>query len=175
MGVPVCIHKERLAGITEPVCALVLDIDGVLNRVTTGSRGVLPRKPGLPLEWVVGIDPELAVLLNGVNRANLVVIIASSWRVAHGLDQTEDALNRAGYTGMVVGATPNLGNRRDQEIQEFLDVWKAQKDLPPIASIAILDDCDPESMGHLKTRLVQTDPMNGLNAEDVQKVRVLLG
>jgi hypothetical protein len=138
-----------------------LDIDGVLNN----------RRSRLG-----GIDPVHVEHLNTlVARTGAKVVISSTWRMAGRTAVAED-LATAGFRGKVIGVTPDLTRRaqglwtapeRGTEIQE----WLRQPSRTP-HTIVILDD--EADMGSLLPFLVQTDPLDGLTAQDVERAAAIL-
>ena len=152
---------------------LFLDIDGVVNSVNTGDRGVRPLHPGpdTPDGWIDGIDPEKVTILNRIIAATgAQIVISSSWRRQHGLAETTDTLRRAGLQADVIGETPHSTPHRSVQIQQFLDAWAGEN----IAAFIILDDY--EDMRLLNHRFVHTDPMNGLSEADADRaITMLLG
>lgn len=140
---------------------IFLDIDGVLN----SERWLM----SLGEAWNrTHIDPAAVAVLNQVVRAtDAVVVISSTWRKMHTKAAIRGFLKDAGFTGTVIGITPDFNKLaryerptkdgsfvRGDEIAEWL------KDRPDIESFVILDD--DSDMGALKHKLVQTTSTDGL-------------
>lgn len=151
---------------TFPLRIVFLDFDGVLN-----SEHWDRTRP-----WSkVDLDPQAVQRLNQLNYLDVRYVISSSWRKdAAFLGQHEpiEALLRAfGFTGHVVGRTPDLASRitatqRGQEILAWLE------EQPAVESFVIFDDDD--DMGPVADRLVQTDWRYGLQDEHLTAARELL-
>lgn len=140
---------------------LFLDIDGVLNCVTT--PGSCSQK----------LDPVMVARLNRViTKTCPIVILSSSWGLAQG--RTEQALRQAGFIGHLHGETPNLwpsrseatdvvpAKTRGDEIAAWLEEW------PDIDAFAIVDD--GADMGELLPHLVQTSWETGLQDAHVDEL-----
>jgi hypothetical protein len=158
----------------DPLRIILLDIDGVLHSVKTSPNGIKPVHPGrhIPPEQIVGVDRSHMERLNRVIEATgALVVISSSWRNSHGMDETRDTFKRAGFAGTILTGTPSMGHRRSGDIQTFFDDW-GRDDRPRIASYVILDD--EESMDHLTPRLIVTDAMQGLSDMDADKAISML-
>lgn len=170
------IYRDRVPG-DAPVRLGFLDIDGVLDAEDMKGVGVKPRESRINLDWVLGIDPHRVALINQVlgfpEEYRVFVVLSTSWRISAGVGQTEDALRRAGFAGVIVGATPNLGNKRAEEIQAFLEDWNAAS-MPSVQRYVIFDDAEAESLKHLKDCLVQTIPGKGIGWAEVFKAQQML-
>jgi hypothetical protein len=156
---------------------LFLDFDGVLN-----SHVFAKKKPG----GVLGLDPLAIELVNYIcKRTNAFVVVSSTWRLGETKDSLQDMLNSVGFTGTIIGTTPDLSGHLDQktglwigssqrgdEIQAWIDSYQ-QFTYGPIESFAIIDD--DSDMCHLASRHVKTSFSVGLTAADARRVVKLLG
>jgi HAD domain in Swiss Army Knife RNA repair proteins len=134
---------------------LFLDFDGCLNHART---------TGDDLEK---IEPSAVALLNDIDAH---IVISSSWRHCHSVDELKRVLVRNGLrdADRVIGQTPVLDDcPRGDEIQAWLTAHHVEP-----SQIAILDDVD--DMEHLSPRLVLTDMADGLLPVHVQRVNELL-
>jgi HAD domain in Swiss Army Knife RNA repair proteins len=136
---------------------IFLDFDGVLNDrkwlVRDGARDDL--------------DPERVKLLNWLVRATEAkIVISSSWRILHPLEELQLILDRAGFLGEILGVTPGGGGVRGTQIQRWIDSnnFKGQ--------FVILDD--DSDMEHLMDRLVKTNFETGLQPQHVKSAIALL-
>ena len=130
---------------------IFLDIDGVLAPIRNWER-------------YEGLDPACVAVLNSVlSRAHADVVISSTWRYSRTVPELQAALESAGFTGRVIGATPTdlSGAERGDEIA----AWLAEH---PVDAYVIVDD--HADMGALKSRLVLISPAQGLQATDVPRV-----
>ena len=134
---------------------IVLDIDGVLNSITTVARG-----DGLQ-GW---LDPRNVAMLELLmtQAGHPALLVSSSWREHRSVAAVTDILRAGGVNGQVIGATPVLpGRPRHVEIE----VWLAAQPVRPTRFV-ILDD--EHEMGPLAPWHIRTSRLHGLTAEDVE-------
>jgi hypothetical protein len=144
-----------------------LDIDGVLNSDRyVKSRAQVDTNDLWTLE---DIDPAAVGILNAlVEKSGAKVVISSSWRHHHSLEEIRALLGERGFRGNVLDATPRLfGESRGTEIRTWLRVQVHEAH-----SFVVLDD-DPAT-GELDARWVLTDPVVGLTDADVERALTLL-
>lgn len=136
---------------------IFLDFDGVLNSHEWQLRRHESRRErGATL----GLDPAAVGLLNQlIDRTGAQVVVSSVHR-KDGLRHCRRLLTRCGFTGEVIGQTPDLQTLRGLEIQAWLDAQEAPD------TFVILDD-DSQDMAHLLDRLIQTGFHNGLTQAHV--------
>lgn len=162
---------------------LFLDFDGVINNSRTWSEFARSGDEML----VIPTAPECIERLNRlVAETGARVVISSSWRNFAGWDSLAPALATRGFTGEVIGETPNLVNEPG-----WLDRWRTREGAPfayerlergweirewiaahDVTAFAILDDCS--DMAELKPWLVHTDAEIGLDDPDVERAKWLL-
>ena len=136
----------------------MLDFDGVLNHSRTKERY---SRTGQPNSSIIGFDPRnVAVLNQFLEPARVKIVVTSSWRWTHTLDELKALLKTAGVHGEVIGATKrqSMANR-GLEIQGWLDANG------PVEAFVILDDSS--DMGHLLPKLVQTSMETGMREKHV--------
>lgn len=95
---------------------LFLDIDGVLNCITTTQR--------YRSSSMYGIDPEKVALLNQVlERTGAKVVISSTWRLLTPELELTTYLRNQGFRGEIVGMTPDDERTgfRGNEIKRWLE------------------------------------------------------
>ncbi|KKN20757.1 hypothetical protein LCGC14_0932230 [marine sediment metagenome] len=130
-----------------------LDIDGVLSG-----------------EYVSGGDWLTKSLIERLNQIVLPtcaeVILSSSWRTVHSLQEIEARLRFVGYKGQLDGATPMEEESRGLGIAEFLRNYPGRH-TSGYGSVTILDD--DGDMAPLEHRHVKIDVRFGLRDEDVEK------
>jgi len=154
---------------------LFLDIDGVLNSAAWLYASDRPEgMEFLGNEHLMVSNPAAVARLNLIlSKSGAEVVISSSWR--HGFDpgRMQDILDRAGFSGKVIGATPTWmgnGNVRGDEIQAWLDDnggrGKATENYGWPDPFVILDD--DADMAHLLPKLVHTTWAHGLLDEHVE-------
>jgi hypothetical protein len=127
-----------------------LDFDGVLNSLADVAFG----------KASACFQAAAVERLNAIVRqSSAKVVISSSWRVYHSLDELRTLLGNAGFDGEIIGCTPvsqnkearglaDIGVIRCQEIQAWIDAHPS-----PLTSFVILDDLDLEPLAayHVKT------------------------
>jgi hypothetical protein len=137
---------------------LFLDIDGVLN-----SDRYRYTQPIGTLE-IDMFDPAAVATLNAITaRWQLKVVVSSSWRAMPNLERI---LRAKGVEAEIIGSTPSRAGPRGQEIS----LWLAEHS--EVTAYVILDD--GHDMGDLLGHLVHIDSRQGLQPEDVARVRRVL-
>lgn len=127
-----------------------LDIDGVLNSSASLSDGV-------------HIVPDKVIMLRRLcTQVKAKIVISSSWRIAHSLQEIRTVLRAAGLYGIeVIGVTPISGDGfRGKEIES----WLANNDY--VSQYVIIDD-DSDFMEYQKPRFVQTNDATGLTYREI--------
>ncbi len=144
-----------------------LDFDGVLN-----NYGFLKQQP----HRMDRLDPAAVARLNAIlERSGAKVVISSSWRIHHSLDELRQRLCEVGFAGEVIGRTPDISweeygdpfRGRAEEIQSWLEQHRE-----PLESYVVLDDIYLEDLAHV---LVKTEFMAGLGDEHVEAALAILG
>lgn len=141
-----------------------LDFDGVLN--SADRWDAIPHPPGRRSDKV---DPLAGKLLaDMVREHNLYIVVSSTWRLLHTLDELRTFLEPHGIDrDRVIGTTGCDPDRwRHKEIQAWMDdEGLTDRD------IVILDD--DGFMGPLQHRLINTTWALGLLPEHVVQMRQL--
>ncbi len=144
-----------------------LDFDGVLNSLTNIVFGIS------------GFKSEAIDRLNQiVHRSQAKVVVSSSWRVTHSLEELRTLLAEAGFRGEVIDCTPQhvtmvptqfmrAGTIRCHEIQTWLDAQSFE-----VESFVILDDIELEELAAFH---VHTDLDEGLCDHHVDQALGILG
>lgn len=145
---------------------IFLDFDGVLNSVEYWRRGSHRDANDTSLM----LDPAAVGLVNQiVRRTGAKVVISSSWRILPSM-RANEALNRCGFIGDIIGETPNLRDGvlvRGHEIQAWLDAH------PEVKAFVILDD--DSDMAHLAGNLVKTVHAVGITQANADAAVLTLG
>ncbi len=146
-----------------------LDFDGVLN-----SMADFAFKTTSTL-----FDAAYIARLNAiVGQSGAKVVISSSWRVRHSVDELRTLLHSAGFKGDVIGSTPifqydtaqglcDIGEIRSAEIKAWMDAHPV-----PIASFVVLDDLE---LSPLAAHQVLTDMIEGLRDHHIEQALAILG
>lgn len=113
-----------------------LDFDGVLNHGYDKVRGA-------PSGFDYSV-PSCVLALNALTRAmDAKIVVSSSWRLQHTLDELRTTLRLWGVEAPVLDVTPDLEDAsgfpaaRIAEIRAFLDLCPE-----PVEAFAVLDDQD---------------------------------
>lgn len=107
------------------------------------------------------VDAEAVARVQKIcNATGAKVVVSSTWRKLNTLQQLKDILSSHGFTGEVIGTTPNLNAKRGSEISQWLNANKQ------VESFVIIDD--DSDMVHLMDKLVQTSFDKGLQDEHVE-------
>jgi hypothetical protein len=161
--------------VTEERGVLFLDMDGVIN----SDRWIRETKPPFT---TIGMIDEVAVALLAeiVLATNAQIVVSSSWRVGHSLQDLRALLALKGLPESVefIGATPVLTPRkmsmtvaRGEEITAWLD---GQSSRP--RRYVVIDD-DARAIGSRREHhehFVRTNPEHGLTRADVERaIRIL--
>ena len=114
-----------------------LDIDGVLNQGYDKVRGA-------PSGFDYSV-PSCVLALNGLTRAlQASIVISSSWRLEHSLEQLRTVLRGFGVEAPIIDVTPEIDDARGfpaariAEICHFLD----HQEHGVVESFVVLDDQD---------------------------------
>jgi hypothetical protein len=149
---------------------IFLDIDGVLNsHESFNEYHTRTGKPSNGSQFSPGAVANLNALLAAVPDAE--VVISSSWRILHPLEELRALFASNGVTDRIIGVTPNLNTIRGVEIARWLydnRLW-----LGVDVHIAIIDDDDAD-MGSLVPYLVQTKFAKGMQTEHISQAVELL-
>lgn len=134
--------------------AMFLDFDGVLHPSVEGATDFVE---GAPVHTTFfGWLPMLVTLLEP--HPNVVVVVHSSWRFTHDLDELRELLGPLG--ARVVGTTPP--GPRYESIRWWLHLN------PAYSGHRILDDDRREFPSPPPAELIVCDPRTGVSAPDVQ-------
>lgn len=159
---------------------IFLDIDGVLNSTAWLIREgremaeAARRDAGFRTAWLAeadhALDPEAVHNLQRlVDVTSARIVVSSTWRKHHSVNNLERMLHRRGLKERILGCTPHInkgygdpsGERgRGREIAAYCELISDD-----IEGIVILDD--DGDMGMLRKYLVKTSNLNGLTAVDV--------
>ncbi len=155
---------------TSPVRIIFLDFDGVLNSTDYAYRS--KSNGGL-----IGLDPQAGMKLQLLAQtARADVVVSSTWRLYRKRTELCDLLRGIGYTGRVLGKTPDLAHinvnmsvPRGAEIEMWM---RENARRYPVESFVILDD-DSDMTPH-QARHVKTHFAVGLTFADVDKALAIL-
>jgi hypothetical protein len=144
-----------------PLC--FLDFDGAI--VTRSSMVYAMTKENRDVEM---LDPVCIERLNRIVEATgAKIVISSTWRILHTLEELKLWLKEKGFRGEVIGSTPVLYMERGVEIQTWLGAKGCDR-----SSFVIIDDDD--DMAHLLHKLVRTNMDGGLLDHHVdQAIKIL--
>jgi hypothetical protein len=144
-----------------------LDFDGVLN-----NHGFLQQQP----HRLDRIDPTAVGRLNTiVARSGAKVVISSSWRIHHSLEDLRERLGEVGFEGEVIGQTPDIswGEYGDPFIGRAREIQTWIEEHPePLESFVVLDDIYMDDIAQF---LVKTEFTTGLEEAHVDAALAILG
>lgn len=150
---------------------VLFNINGVLN-----TEDYLKKSPVSPHDWEgfkadYLLDPALVAKLNPL-VGKVQFICTSRWEVRFGLDEIEAAMQRAGFTGYLSGATPKkMSSYRCNEIGWWLES-RGVKDIfdPRSLTYVALDCYDVSYPGKKAFPQVLVSSKTGLTEENVYLV-----
>ena len=129
---------------------IFLDFDGVVAPIRRWDR-------------YEDLDPTCVQLLNEIVKGSADdVVVSSTWRYGKTVAELQAMLDAKGFKGRVMDMTPTLPAGADRS--EEISAWLAGND---VAAYVIIDD--HVVTGELRTRLVLTEPGNGLRPADVPR------
>ena len=139
---------------------LFLDIDGVLNSTNFYiERSEKHELDSRAVKW-------LSDLVNDI--PNLDVVISSSYRKLHSLDEINQILQLYGATFTAIDVTPNLNTFRGVEIQK----WLSDNRNNNFKKYAIVDD-DSDMMIWQQANFILTDGYWGLSPNHCYRIKRL--
>ena len=148
---------------------IFLDIDGVMATRKSYSNYRMDRK------WGVADVPFDAASVANLNRITDVtgakIVISSSWRAMHKLDELKQIFLNEGITGEIIDVTPDkhYSVSRGKEIHAWLsDKWSS------IKSFVILDDEVFDIKQLFENNMVQTSMVLGLTEDFTNKAIEIL-
>ena len=146
-----------------------LDFDGVLNSLSDIAFSA----------GSTAFQAHFITRLNAIVRGSgAKVVVSSTWRVNHSLEELRNLLGTSGFEGEVIGCTPvfdyerarglsDIGVIRCNEIQAWIDAHPIT-----LTSFVILDDLDLEPLAAYQIR---TDMEAGLCDHHVHEALAVLG
>lgn len=146
---------------------IFLDLDGVLNSEKYVHE--------MGKDWDGNqIDPKAVIRLNKiVDITDAKIVVSSSWRIEHSLENLKKIFIDNRIIGEVIGCTPVLGTDRSAEIS----VWLSNN---PVDNFVILDDDRLEAARDCSDPLfdehfVRTSWLDGLQDRHADKaIRILM-
>jgi diphthamide synthase subunit DPH2 len=141
---------------------IFLDIDGVLRTHKSDLEWSLQLGVPIPLSvYDRRFDRKIVSYINevvGYTRAKIV--ITSTWRVKHSLEELKQIFRDNGINAEIVGKT-DIGLNRGEEIEQYISENE-------IENYVVIDDQVNDILKHIpKERVIKVDPIKGF--EDVDK------
>lgn len=135
---------------------LFLDIDGVLNNTSSMAEGV-------------HLIPEKLIMLRELcTELDFRIVISSSWRILHSLEQIHDFFHLLGFpeTHKIIDVTrrANPSEFRGHQIEDWL------LDNPQVHRYVIIDD-DSDMLEYQKSSFVHINRHIGLSYRDINDIR----
>jgi hypothetical protein len=146
---------------------IFLDIDGVLNSEVFQKYRNNPISKEYPL---CDIDPYAINLLNKlVDDTNSVIVITSVWRLSRTLEELQLLFSRVGFTGVIVGKTPRLG----EDTVRGNEIYKWIKDHEELIGTKYFDD-DSDMLLWQQHNFIKIDGYCGLTSTNCYKAEYIL-
>jgi hypothetical protein len=148
---------------------IFLDIDGVLR--TDKSDKYWSSITGKAIPKIVfdrNFDKNAISTINEIiHYTGAKVVITSTWRVQHSLEQLKLIFKSRGFQGEIIDIT-NVGYSRGEEIQEWLDTHTVNK-------YVVIDDNIKDIQVHINPkRIIHCNPNIGLCSDQFEKITDLL-
>lgn len=141
---------------------IFLDIDGVLRTHESDLEWSL--RLGVPIPVSVYErrfgQKAISCINEVVGYTRAKIVITSTWRVKHSLEELKQIFRDNGITSEVVGTT-GIGIDRGEEIEQYISDNE-------IESYVVIDDQVNDILKHIpKERIIKVDPLIGF--EDIDK------
>jgi hypothetical protein len=148
---------------------IFLDVDGVLR--TDASDRYWSEVTGEPIPQSVFdrlfSSHSIAILNEIIYITGAKVVITSTWRVQHSLEDLRNIFKIRGFRGEIIDKTNIIGNR-GEEIQEWLDTH-------PVNKYVVIDDSVKDILIHINPkRVVKIESNIGLNDSHFDSITDLL-
>lgn len=156
-------------GKTPTMKVIFLDCDGVLN--SWGHPDATGYCGGRDFDTITtAIMGHLSAI---VEATGAKVVISSTWRKKYTIAEFNTAFRALGFTGEVIGRTPEMW-RTDDGAHVFRgdEILMWLRAHPEVESFVVLDD--ESDMSRVIGRLVRTDFTTGLTAEDAARAIEML-
>ena len=126
---------------------IFLDIDGVLNSQLYAEKHIKEdNESNTSVKYPMSeIDPISVGFLNGlIEDTGAEVVISSTWRFGHTIEELQNILEQRGFKGKIIGFTPDLHSKepaalRGNEIYKWMEdnIEYSERELTPYV---IFDD-----------------------------------
>jgi hypothetical protein len=163
------------SGPAEQQPIVFLDIDGVLNSIQFMQKHPKTRTQ---------LDRDAIKLLNQLTEeTGCKYVISSTWRLLHALDKLGEVLKEHGFTGEIIGKTPDLRIGKYSDcIQRGNEVLAWIKEHPELTGAAYWDytkyvifDDDSDFLLCQRNNFVNTDGYVGLTPKCIFLAKKILG
>lgn len=154
---------------------IFLDIDGVLNSDIWYKSQKLDESAKNAL--LHHLDPHAVHLLNKiVSKTKAKIVLSTTWRLHYSIEAIQKIFIEKGFTGDIIGKTPDLVNSNDNFIRgnEILKWCKDNENIIGkkyynFKSYAIIDDKNDMLYWH-KNNFFQTDRYCGLTPSKASEI-----
>ena len=157
---------------------IFLDIDGVLNHELF-MRGIskYPRSKKEPRPLNMLDRGSIEILNSLIDATGAKVVVTSVWRKNHTQEELQKLLEQKGFTGEIIGYTPQLGegNLRGNEILKWIKTNEALigKSYDEYKEYVILDD-DSDVLYWQKDNFLLIDRYCGITPSTVFRATKIL-
>ena len=142
---------------------IFLDIDGVLRTHKSDVHwSKILNEPIPKNQFKRRFSPKAIENLNLiVQMTRAKIVISSTWRAVHSLDNLRRIFKENNFVGEIHGVTELLGEERGIEIQHFLDT-------SPVNSYCVIDDYINGIQEHIPDkRIVKCNAAIGLESDEI--------
>jgi hypothetical protein len=170
--------------VMEKVKIIFLDIDGVLNSELWYRKRYLDRKNGFTKSTkrenyreheLTEFDDDCVALLSSiVVETEAKIVISSTWRGSHSIEELQSLLDEKGFCGEIIGVTPKYSYTDEdghyQSVprgQEILGWIKKNKEI--IEDYVILDD-DSDMLYNQRSHFFYVDRYCGITSNLAYKI-----
>lgn len=155
---------------------IFLDFDGVLNSRLWFDKTKGNREHDSLDEVAVGFLNTL------IKKTGAKVVVSSTWRLGHTVDELQEILNRSGFEGEVIDKTVDMRKGEDGDcILRGNEILQWIKSHPEIVQVGYWDyknyvifDDDSDMLYWQRYNFIQTDPYVGLTPNNIYKAEKIL-
>jgi hypothetical protein len=163
-----CCHFSITFGEEKIMKVIFLDFDGVLNSEASFRYEARQKKQNIQNTLSPVACSNLQYILE--QDADVKLVISSTWRKLHTMQELQNILGRYGVNGAkVIGKTPiTLSGNRAQEINMWLE-----ENMNLTMGVILDDDSDVLGVTDKRCHIFQTTPEDGLLLKQAKQISKL--